>query len=101
MGRCFGTGIKAKDRPLRLMNMALKRFTGALTLSDCKEYWEYHSGLSSCFADLRPFIERLSVQDKKEFSKFTVDQIRAIRTKADVDKVCISDFDYSQLTKIL
>ena len=87
MERCFGTGIKAKDRPIRLMNMSLRRFTGAMALSDCEEYWECHSGLSSCFTDLRPFIETLSIQDIKSLSKFIIDRTRRIQDKKDIEKV--------------
>ncbi|KAF1845780.1 uncharacterized protein K460DRAFT_338347 [Cucurbitaria berberidis CBS 394.84] len=80
MDRCFA-GFEAKDRPLRLTYMKLRQFIGTPMLSDCKEYWDNHSELSSCFADLRPFVERLRVEDQKDFSMFITNQTKGVKAQ--------------------
>lgn len=37
-------------------------------LDDCKKYWQNHSTLVTCFADLRPFVE--SLEDIQDFVTF-------------------------------
>lgn len=89
MDQCFGADFQAKDRPLRLTYMKLRQFVGIPMLTDCKEYWGYHSGLSTCFADLRPFVETLSEEDQKSFSRFILERTRAVQAEVDIDRVCI------------
>jgi hypothetical protein len=67
MDACFGTGAQAKDRPVRLTYMALCRFVGHPILPLCKDYWDNHYALPSCFADLCQYIAELSVKDVTDF----------------------------------
>ncbi|KAF2134224.1 hypothetical protein P153DRAFT_307215 [Dothidotthia symphoricarpi CBS 119687] len=68
--RCFKPGVHIQDRPLRLTYMKLQQFVDRPFLSDCKDYWEHHSRLPSCFKDLRPLVESLSEDDQEDFLKF-------------------------------
>jgi hypothetical protein len=68
--RTFGPEFQKQDRPLRLTYMTLRKFIGTSMLSDCKEYWEHHSALITCFADLRPFVQDLQGSDQREFYEF-------------------------------
>ncbi|KAH7391804.1 N-acetyltransferase B complex non catalytic subunit-domain-containing protein [Pyrenochaeta sp. MPI-SDFR-AT-0127] len=97
MDQCFGAGFQAKDRPLRLTYMKLRLFTGIPMLSDCKEYWEYHSGLSTCFADLRPFVETLSDEDQKNFSRFILDRTRGIQAESSIEKAAFEQWQVVEL----
>ena len=89
MDRCFGAGFHAKDRPLRLTYMHLRSFINTPMLSDCKEYWEHHFELSSCFTDLRQFVQRLPSKDQKDFSRFITNRTRDICARLGKDEVCI------------
>jgi N-terminal acetyltransferase B complex non-catalytic subunit len=72
MQHCFGNGLEAKDRPLQLTYIKLRQQIGVSMLSDCKDYFQHHSHLNSCFNDLKPIACRLSAADFKEFMKFTL-----------------------------
>jgi N-terminal acetyltransferase B complex non-catalytic subunit len=52
--------------------MKLRHHIGELTLTDCKEYFEHYSTLTSCFDDLRPFLSQLPSKDLHEFWDFTL-----------------------------
>jgi hypothetical protein len=42
-------------------------------LSDCKDYFQHHSHLTSCFNDLKPIVCRLPVEELKSFATFVLD----------------------------
>lgn len=90
MDRCFGSGFKAKDRPLRITYMSLRGFIRVPMLSDCQEYWEHHSGLPVCFTDLSGFVQGLPLEDRKAFHKFITDRTRDMGTHQGIDEVCTS-----------
>lgn len=87
MDRCFGAEFKAKDRALRLTYTRLRQFTNKLTLTDCKEFWEHHSSLGSCFSDLRSSVEYLCVADQFEFCHWIVAQAKDVGARSDPEKV--------------
>jgi hypothetical protein len=41
-------------------------------LPDCKDYFQNHSHLNSCFNDLKPIVCRFSVAELREFMTFTL-----------------------------
>jgi N-terminal acetyltransferase B complex non-catalytic subunit len=43
---------------------------GAPMLAHCENYWKNHASLITCYADIRPFVEALSREDREAFSKF-------------------------------
>jgi hypothetical protein len=47
--------------------MHLRLNGGANVLSDCEEYFRNHSGLVSCFKDLKPFLELFEPEDEHKF----------------------------------
>ncbi|KAH7401816.1 tRNA synthetases class I (M)-domain-containing protein [Phaeosphaeria sp. MPI-PUGE-AT-0046c] len=77
MSLCFGDKLEAKDRPLQLTYMKLRQYTGDLTLADCKDYFQQHSGLNSCFDDLRPFVASLWRQEVVQFLDFLYESLVA------------------------
>ena len=77
--RCFRSGVHVQNRPLSLTYMKLQQFVGRPILLDCKDYWEHHSRLPSCFKDLSPFIESLPEDDQVEFLKFIEERTYASR----------------------
>ena len=56
-------------------------------LSDCKTYWEHHSTLITCFADLRPFVEDLAEADQREFHKSTQTHAKEMGVSLGSDQV--------------
>lgn len=70
MKECFGTLLKAKDRPIQLTYMKLRQSIGQSMLSDCKQYFAHHARLTSCFEDLRPFVEWFHLDETNEFLDF-------------------------------
>ncbi|KAL1793372.1 hypothetical protein ACET3X_008354 [Alternaria dauci] len=64
--------FQSQDRGLRLAYMTLRQTVvpQAMMLADCKAYWKAHANLITCYADIRPFVEALSREDRNEFSKF-------------------------------
>jgi hypothetical protein len=71
--QCFGNGLEAKDRPLQLTYIKLRDQLGISMLSDCKDYFQHHSHLNSCFNDLKPIVCRLPVKEFKSFMSFILD----------------------------
>ncbi|CAO2648943.1 Nn.00g098920.m01.CDS01 [Neocucurbitaria sp. VM-36] len=96
MDRCFGAGFHAKDRPLRLTYMHLRCFVNTPMLSDCKEYWEHHFELSSCFADLRQFVQRLPLEDQKDFSRFITNRTKEIHARLGKDEVAFGHWQQAE-----
>lgn len=84
---CFGAACTVKDRPIRLTYMSLRQFIGKSMLSDCKEYWEYHCATPSCFADLRTYVEKLAVEDQKDFLNFISSRTTRISDSPAIDQV--------------
>ncbi|KAG9196320.1 hypothetical protein G6011_01441 [Alternaria panax] len=64
--------FQSQDRSLRLAYMTLRQTVvpGTAMLADCKAYWKTHANLITCYADIRPFVEALSREDRNAFSKF-------------------------------
>ena len=64
--------FQSQDRSLRLAYMTLRQTVvpGTPMLTDCKAYWSNHANLITCYADIRPFVEALSREDRKAFSSF-------------------------------
>jgi hypothetical protein len=71
MQQCFGNGLEAKDRPLQLTYINLRQQIGVSMLSDCKDYFQHHSHLNSCFNDLKPIVCLLSPVEFKDFMNST------------------------------
>ncbi|EUC41961.1 hypothetical protein COCMIDRAFT_104795 [Bipolaris oryzae ATCC 44560] len=57
--RAFGTELRTNDRAMSLTYMKLRHFVGVPMAGDCLAYWKNHSTLTSCFTDIRPFLETL------------------------------------------
>ena len=70
--------------------MKLRQLTGAAMVSECKEYWGYHSATPSCFADLRPFVEMLPTERQVEFHITILRDTMAVKDKQDLDQVYLS-----------
>jgi N-terminal acetyltransferase B complex non-catalytic subunit len=64
------------DRSLRLVRLAFRRYLGQELLADCKDYWQHHSRLVSCFTDMRRSVELLSAEERAEFLQFIEEQTR-------------------------
>jgi N-terminal acetyltransferase B complex non-catalytic subunit len=84
MEKCFGGGLPAKDRHARLTYMKLRHHIGELTLTDCKDYFEHYSTLTSCFDDLRPFLCHLPFEALEEFWDFTLARSASMQVKKPV-----------------
>lgn len=67
MRLCFGERLESKDRAVQLTYMKLRQYVGALTVEDCKDYFQQHSSLNSCFNDLRPFVCSLWRNERVSF----------------------------------
>ncbi|KAF1943638.1 hypothetical protein EJ02DRAFT_399997 [Clathrospora elynae] len=74
----FGAGLRALDRPLRKTYLSLRQFIGTAMFSDCKDYWEHHSSLATCFDDLRPFVQDFNIEQKKDIRDFMLTHTMAI-----------------------
>ena len=64
--------FQTQDRSLRLAYMKLRQTVvpGTTMLADCEAYWKAHANLITCYADIRPFVEALSREDRHAFSNF-------------------------------
>lgn len=89
MDRCFKPGVRIQDRPLHLTYMKLQKFVGRPLIISCKDYWENHSRLPSCFKDLRPFVESLPNDDRVDFLKFIEERTYASKPSPTADQVRI------------
>jgi hypothetical protein len=69
--------------------MTLRKFIGTPMLSDCKIYWEHHSTLITCFADLRPFVQDLAEADQRKFQEFTQTHAKEMGVNFGSDQVCL------------
>jgi N-terminal acetyltransferase B complex non-catalytic subunit len=69
--------------------MTLRKFTGTPMLPDCKTYWEHHSSLITCFADLRPFVEDMTEADRREFHEFAQTHAKEMGVSLGSDQVCM------------
>lgn len=92
--RCFGSESITKERPLQLTNLALRRFTGSSLLQLCKEYWDCHHKLPSCYSDLAKSLEALSVEDQKDFHHHVLEHVKSLHAEnqvrdASTKQICI------------
>lgn len=92
--RVFESESIKLDRSLRLVRLALRRVLGQELLADCKEYWQHHSQLASCFTDIRQSVELLNTEDRAEFLQFIEEHTRDSAPTADEGEVRSSFFIY-------
>jgi hypothetical protein len=72
------------------VRLALRRFLGHQLLDDCKDYWQHHSKLASCFTDIRRSVELLSTEDRVEFLGFIEEQTRGLAPASGDSEVWLS-----------
>ncbi|KAL6706881.1 hypothetical protein ACN47E_005024 [Coniothyrium glycines] len=82
---CFGAGPTSKERPIQLTYLALCRSNKAPILNLCKEYWDFHYKLPSCFNDLARSLETLSVEEQKDFHRHTRDHLLLLRSSVETE----------------
>ncbi|KAI4708553.1 hypothetical protein J4E89_006609 [Alternaria sp. Ai002NY15] len=68
--------FQSQDRPLRLAYMTLRQNVapGTPMLADCKTYWKNHANLITCYADIRPFLDGMTSDDRGDLWGFVQNQ---------------------------
>lgn len=57
--------------------MKLRHHIGNSMLADCKDYFQNHMSLTSCFDDLRPFMRHFTHENSLDFLNFASEAVQS------------------------
>ncbi|KAF2657307.1 hypothetical protein K491DRAFT_714526 [Lophiostoma macrostomum CBS 122681] len=75
--RAFDSGVEWTGRSSRLTHLSLTAFVKGQLLLLCKKYWLENRQHSSCYRDLRAFVERLDLEERAHFQSHITESARA------------------------
>jgi hypothetical protein len=75
--QAFESGITWTGRSSALMHLSLTALAKSQLLPLCTKYWLENRHQSSCYRDLRAFVEQLSLEERIQFQSTITESARA------------------------